>query len=78
MSKEIQEAHLKLLPPEVFSLITDYEIVNHNNTNTIIGKLPSGHCILPAGKNRKTWTWNFNMRTTYYPDYKTYLNLVAI
>ena len=78
LRKIIQETHLKLLPAGSSCLITDYEEVHLDDKDTIIGKYPLIHCALPAGKYRKTWTWNFDTRKTYNPDHKTHLNVVAI
>jgi hypothetical protein len=76
--KKIQEAHLKLLSPGHSCLITDYEEVHLDNRNSIIGKKPLIQCTLPAGKYRKTWTWNFDTQKTYNPDHRTAMNVIAI
>jgi len=78
LRKQIQEVHLKLLKPGASCLITNYEEVHLDKDNTIIGKLPLVHCTLPAGKYRKTWTWNFDTQKTYSPDHYTAMNVVAI
>ncbi len=76
--KKIQEAHLKLLSPGHSCLITDYEEVHLDNRNSITGKQSLVHCTLPAGKYRKTWTWDFDTLKTYNPDHRTAMNVIAI
>ena len=78
LRKRVQEEHLKLLPPGYSCMVTDYEEVHLDNEDTIIGKHTLIHCTLPAGKYRKTWTWNFDTRKTYNLNHKTHLNVVAI
>lgn len=78
LRKKIQETHLKLLPVGSSCLITDYEEVHLDDDDMIIGKYPLVHSTLPAGKYRKTWTWNFDTRKTYHQNHKTYMNVVAI
>jgi len=76
--RTIQEAHFKLLPTGKSCLVTDYEEVHINDKDEIIDKMPLVHCILPSGKYRKTWTWNFDTHKTYHPGCNTMMNVVAI
>jgi hypothetical protein len=78
LRKRIQESHLKLLKTGYSCLITDYEEVHLDKDNSITGKQTLVHCTLPAGKYRKSWTWNFDTHRTYDPGHNTLMNVVAI
>jgi hypothetical protein len=76
--KNIQIAHLKILPEKKTCLITDIEEEILTKDDQTIGVNPLIHVDLPAGNFSKVWQWEFDSKMTYRDDYKTFFNTQAI
>ncbi|HAF28329.1 MAG TPA: hypothetical protein DCG75_04700 [Bacteroidales bacterium] len=76
--KNIQIAHLKILPEKKTCLITDIEEEILTKDDQTIGVNPLIHVDLPVGNFSKVWQWKFDSKMTYRDDYKTFFNTQAI
>ncbi|MEE4196337.1 MAG: hypothetical protein V2I54_01725 [Bacteroidales bacterium] len=78
-ARQVQEAHLNILPKEKTCLITEYEEELVNDQDELLGVNPLIFVDLPQSKLAKTtWKWKFDSSMTYRDKVKTWFNVTAI
>ncbi|MBE0676535.1 MAG: hypothetical protein IH591_17910 [Bacteroidales bacterium] len=73
----VQENHLAFLKKHEAILVTDFAEVYTDRYGAVTREQILG-CRLPAGKNRKEWTWHFDTDGSYMQGYKTSMEVVAL
>ena len=76
--KKIQSAHLNSLSAGKSSIITDYEEVLYDRTDTFVENRNLLFVDLPKNKSRQDWIWRFDESMSYYHNRKTHFKVAAI
>jgi hypothetical protein len=78
LRRSIQESHIQSLQNYNSCLISDYEELVFDAENELLQTNSLLFTTVPPGKNREDWIWKFDTKMTYYPNRKTYFNVMAI
>ena len=77
MVKQIQKAHIDILPNKKTLLICDLEEWVMDAEEKVSTRRPLVFVPLPGMETMTSWIWKFDTKMTYYPNHKTYFKVAS-
>lgn len=75
--EKIQHSHIQSLPKGKSCIVTDYKENVYDRGGSFIESHDLLYTELPPGIKEEKWVWHFDTQMTYYPNKKTYFEVIA-